>query len=1109
MEFVHLHVHSEYSLLEGACRITQTVERAKELGFSAIAITDRNVMYGAIPFYHACMKAGIKPIIGLELAVEDLKLVLIAKNNNGYKQLLKISSYINTVEHINDLEIWDILSENSSSLFCITPGLGGQIENYVMKDKKEEAISTLNKYKEIFSNRLFFSIQNHRTTSEKILNEKLIVFARENAVKCIATNNVYYLHKEDAFAQECLLSIRDGVTVTDENRKRLPTEEYYLKSAEEMLEVVDDQEFLTTTKRIADACNLDFQFGEYQIPKYPLREGLTSKDCLSRLCEKGLLDRYSDVTSEIRERLKFELEVINEMQFNDYFLIVADFMNYAHKQGIITGPGRGSAAGSLVAYVLKITDVDPIKHGLLFERFLNPERISMPDIDIDFEDTRRDEVIHYVAEKYGHSHVAQIITFGTLAAKAVTRDVGRALGVELKEVDRLAKMIPSQVGITLRTAIAQTPTLKQAIQEKQEYKKIIEIALKLEGLPRHSSTHAAGVIISREPLTEMVPLQQGQSGMMLTQYPMDTLADLGLLKMDFLGLRNLTLIRHTVRLIENITKKKFSLKNIPLGDEKAFHLLGEGNTTGIFQLESAGMRRVLQQLKPSEFEDIVAVNALYRPGPMESIPDYIKAKHGKVTISYPHPVLEEILKPTYGFIVYQEQIMQVAAKMAGFSLGQADILRRAVSKKKIEDLNNQRKHFVDGCLAKGFDNDTANTVYDLIVKFANYGFARSHAVAYSMIAYQLAYLKANYPLMFTASLLSSVIGNEDKTAQYIAEAKTKKLSIHPPSINKSEIAHTIVNNGIQFSLAAIKNVGIQAVKIILQERRKKPFSDFYDFCARVPQKVVNRRTIESLIYAGCFDEFNNNRASLLASIDPGIQYAELIQASNSDNQLGLFPDEALQMKPKYIEVPPFTSEDQLQLEKEALGFYLSGHPIESFQDILSDYGVVKKAILETVSDQSKQKIAGLVTSSKVIRTKKGEQMAFITISDETGELEVVIFPNIYKRQPTLFTKGKLLFIEGSIENNRDSVKCIAKEVRLVKELNTRLFIKVKNQDTEKMAKLKQIISKNKGLVPITIYYESEKKAMKLASEYNVDTNERCLQLLKEQFGNEHVVLVSK
>jgi DNA polymerase III subunit alpha len=1110
MGFVHLHIHSEYSLLEGACRVKETVAQAKLLGFSSLAITDKNVLYGVIPFYKACQAEGIRPIIGMELSIDNLKLVLLAKNNVGYRELIKLSTYINCTPNKSEEDVWTFIESNSANLIALTPGLGGAIERLLLKGLFQEAVEQANKYKRTFTNRFYFSLQNHQTSAEAVLNERMTNLAKQLNIECVVTNNVFYLNKEDATSHDCLLCIRDGVAVSDENRKSLPSNEYYLKSSSEMEQLFpEEKNALKKTSKIAEMCQVTIPFGNYQIPTFPLPDGETGESYLRQLCEKGLKYRYESITAEIKERLNYELKIINDMQFNDYFLIVWDFMRYAHNNGILTGPGRGSAAGSLVAYVLKITDVDPIKHQLFFERFLNPERISMPDIDIDFEDTRRDEVIQYVAKKYGNKFVAQIVTFGTLAAKAVIRDVGRALAIEQREVDRIAKLIPTKVGITLKVAVSEVKALQQLLSESEKARLLLQIAEKLEGLPRHTSTHAAGVIISQDELTESVPLQSGQNGLMLTQYPMDNLAEIGLLKMDFLGLRNLTLLNQTAKLIEKHTKQKFELTNIPLENEKAFQQLSEGNTTGVFQLESAGMRRVLQQLKPTQFEDIVAVNALYRPGPMESIPAYIEAKHGKKKIVYPHPALEPILKDTYGFIVYQEQIMQVVTQLAGFSLGQADLLRRAVSKKKKEDLDEQRQHFVNGCIAKGYDEQIAHSIYDLIVKFANYGFNRSHAVAYSMIAYQLAYLKANYPLMFTAALLSSAIGNEERIAQYVTEAKVKKVTIHPPSINKSFISFSIYKNGIQFSLAAIKNVGATAVRSILQERKKKPFADFYDFCARIPIKAVNRRTLESLIYSGCFDEFNSNRASLLASIDPGMQFASLIQAKNSDSQLGLFPDEALQMKPKIIEVPPFSTDDQLQLEKEALGFYLSGHPVNGYDDILLQYHVVKKGMLQTVKHQSLQRVAGLVTNSRIIRTKKGEQMAFITLSDETGEIEVVIFPNVYKKAISLIHKGKLLFIEGTIENNEGSIKCLAKEIIALKELNKNLFIKVKDRNNEKLEKLKHIIKKHQGFTPVTIYYESEKRAVKLAEQFSIDASEECIEKMKQAFGDEHVVLVSK
>jgi DNA polymerase III subunit alpha len=1110
MEFVHLQVRSEYSLLEGACRISQLVEKAQNLRFKALAITDKNVMYGVIPFYKACQRVGIKPIIGMELNIDGFHLVLLAKNNLGYKHLLKASTYINSGEKKSYDELEQFMTEHSEGLIAISPGVQGELEGYLQNGQDLEAKQFVEKRKKMFNGHFYLSIQHHNLRGEEYLNERLFELGKTFDVKCVVTNNVLYLNEEDAAAYECLLCIKDGEKLSDKAKNGRPPSSFYLKSSSELFEV--SSKYIIELKHsvdIANECNVEIKFENDVLPKFPLKEGQDSERMLRNLCAYGLKQRYQQPSNEVLERLNYELEIINKMNFNDYFLIVADFMKYAHEQRILTGPGRGSAAGSLVAYVLFITDVDPIEHDLLFERFLNPERISMPDIDIDFEDTKRDKVIQYVANKYGHDHVAQIITFGTLSARAVIRDVGRVLAIDLKQVDRLAKLIPSRVGITLLDAIQESEQIKELVNASNDLKKVYKIAKRLEGLPRHSSTHAAGVVISRDSLENIVPLQNGQSGMYLTQFEMDTLAQIGLLKMDFLGLRNLTILQRTKKMIEQHERVSINLRRLPLQDEQTFKLLGSGNTTGVFQLESSGMRRVLRNLKPTKFEDIVAVNALYRPGPMEQIPLYIDVKHGRIDASYPHPDLVPILEETYGVIVYQEQIMKVASKLAGFSLGQSDVLRRAVSKKDKDELQTQRKQFVEGSIRNGYDEKTANDVYDLIVKFANYGFNRSHAVAYSMIAYQLAYLKANYPTMFFAALLSSAIGNDDKIAQYIGEAKAMELKIHPPSINESTIQFKIYEGGILFSLAAIKNVGIAAIRAITAERVKKPFTDFYDFCARVPLKLVNRKALEALICAGCFDEFSQHRASLLASIDAGIHFGELLHTSKDHNQLGLFEDEALQMKPKFIDVPPFLIQDQLQLEKDAIGFYLSGHPILAYDALLKDYEVIKIGFVEASQKNLKQKIAGLITSSKVIRTKKGEQMSFVTLSDDTGDIDVVVFPKLYNRDPSLFSKGNLLLIEGKLEDDDGKNKCIANDAQQLQEVSQRLYIKIHERSIESMERLKTIIKSYRGLVPIMMYYEQEKKTMKLGTQFNIDASERCIQQLKNVFGDKNVVLTNK
>jgi DNA polymerase-3 subunit alpha len=799
------------------------------------------------------------------------------------------------------------------------------------------------------------------------------------------------------------------------------------------------------------------------------------------------------------------------MKFSNYFLIVWDFMRYAREHGILTGPGRGSAAGSLVAYVLYITDVDPIRHELLFERFLNPERVSMPDIDIDFPDHRRDEVIDYVAKKYGEMHVAQIVTFGTLAAKAALRDVGRAFGLNAKELEYLSKLVPSRLGINLDAAYKESEPLRKFVKDTPLNQRLFETAIKLEGLPRHTSTHAAGVVISEKQLVELVPIQRGSGDVFLTQYSMEYLEEIGLLKMDFLGLRNLSLIETILSSISRDTGRKLDIRQVPLQDANTFDLLARGETTGIFQLESEGMRKVLTRLKPSRFEDIVAVNALYRPGPMENIPLYIDRKHGRAPVDYPHADLESILANTYGVIVYQEQIMQIASKMAGFSLGEADLLRRAVGKKQKEVLDKERYHFVQGALKKGYTEGLANEIYDLIVRFANYGFNRSHAVAYSMIAYQLAFLKANFPVHFMAGLLTSAIGNDTKIAQYIMETRQKEINVLPPSINQSKYSFQVEGNGIRYSLAAIKNVGAATLKEIFKVRKRKRFEDLFDFCIRISSKAVNRKTLEYLVHSGAFDEFGEDRAVLLSSLDVAIEHAQIFKPDD-DEQFALFEDDMIP-KPKYVQVDPISLENKLTFEKEALGFYLSDHPISIYEKRLKLSGAL---LLYQLSPIVKKAAAGVyISAMKSIRTKKGDSMAFLTVSDSSGEMEAVVFPNVYKRFQVLLKQGSFVLLEGKLEEREGQLQFIIQQVFDLEhwlQSNSKkqavLYLKVSAgmKDEASLKKINQLLKENKGNASVIIHYEDSRKTIRLGDEYRVKPEENVLQILRNILGSENVVL---
>ncbi|MCF6408756.1 DNA polymerase III subunit alpha [Pseudalkalibacillus salsuginis] len=1121
MGFVHLHVHSEYSLLESACRIDRLTERAKEVGMHALALTDRNVMYGILPFYTSCVEKGIKPILGLEADLQftsdtdssPAKLLLYAKDKMGYRQLIKLSSMLQTYEGKQQpaLRLSDI-HKFKEGLLVISTGLNGIIQRFLQTDR-QIADQICRKMKQSFGKDFYLGIEDHGIGKEKELNLNISQLSKQTDVPIVVTNDIHYIEKGDANAFEALRAIKLGTKLNDGDHERYPTDGYYFKSGSEMeSHFAHIPEAIQNTREIAEKCSVELEFGNPILPQYPLPPEESSGTFLRRLCKKGVHERYGNPSNKVVDRLDYELKIIEEMGFNDYFLIVWDFMKYARENKIMTGPGRGSAAGSLVAYVLYITQVDPIEKELLFERFLNPERVTMPDIDIDFPDTKRDAVIEYVSNKYGKDRVAQIITFGTLAAKAAVRDVGRVLNLDNRLVDKVAKQIPSRPGITLEKAITESPLLKKTLEQSQEAQTLWNISKTIEGLPRHSSTHAAGIIISRDPLHEVVPTQSGSEFLDLTQYTMDGLEEIGLLKMDFLGLRNLTLLENITASIKKSTGEEIILNELEFDDDKTYQLLSQGDTTGIFQLESDGMRKVLRKLKPTEFEDIVAVNALYRPGPMENIPTYIERKHMETQVNYPHPVLEPILNKTYGVIVYQEQIMQIASAMAGFSLGEADLLRRAVSKKKADVLHEQRKFFVDGAIRKGYDADSANDIYDLIVRFANYGFNRSHAVAYSVIAYQLAYLKANYPLYFLAELLSSTVGNQGKTTAYLSEARQKGIEVLPPSINSSDAGFTVENGGLRLGFLVIKNVGLRAIRAILNERRKGPYQDVFDLCRRVSLKTLNKRSLESLILAGCLDEFSNNRAQLLANLDMAIDYGSKIQKAEEEGQIDLFEADDHSDKPVMEDVPPFQDKENLQFEYEVLGFYLTGHPLEEFNSLLDVYN--RKQIGEIDNDGQHIRLGVLVTKAKLIKTKKGDWMAFVQLSDETGKIEGIVFPKAYQKNPDLYQEGRLLFVEGKVENS-EGLKVIIEKAADIQMLpnpgekkNRSLFLKVEpsQQESGVLHHIKKIVLQYPGNTDVILYYEQRRKTVKLSNEFCIDPTQECIVKFESLLGTENVVL---
>jgi DNA polymerase-3 subunit alpha len=1118
MSFIHLQLYSAYSLLSSTISINECIEKAKSKGFKVLALTDRNVMYGAVEFYQLCHKNGIKPILGLTVDVESegaessYPIVLLAENDVGFKNLLKISSAVQTRDEKCIPIKW--LIHYAKGLIGITPGIEGEIEQNLLADRDEIAKELIRRYSSIFGKENFFlSIQNHGLDQEQMVRKKVMLLSEELNIPLAATNQVYFLEKEDMFAHECLLAIKNGDKLQDEQREKLGSDQYYLKSAAEMVETLSDYpEALENTLAIGLRCKVNIELNKTYLPKFPVKNGKPADQYLEELCCEGLIKRCSTPSKIYYERLYYELDVIKKMKFSDYFLIVWDFIKFARDKGILIGPGRGSAAGSLVAYVLNITNVDPIEHNLLFERFLNPERVTMPDIDTDIPDNRRDEVIEYVVGKYGQLHVAQIVTFGTMAAKASLRDVGRVFGLNSKELEQLSRLIPSRLGIDLSTAYKESTQLQTYVKENSFNQRLFRTALKLEGLPRHTSTHAAGVVLSEKPLVELIPIQSGHNQVYLTQYSMEYLEELGLLKMDFLGLRNLTLIDTILKSISRVSREKLNLDAIPLNDQATYELLSRGETSGIFQLESEGMKKVLTRLKPTRFEDIVAVNALYRPGPMENIPLFIDRKHGLQPVIYPHPDLKPILENTYGVIVYQEQIMQIASQMAGFSLGEADLLRRAVSKKKKEVLDLERDHFVQGALNKGYAVPLANEIYDLIVRFANYGFNRSHAVAYSMIAYQLAYLKVHYPVFFMAGLLSSVIGNESKISQYILESKQMGIKILPPSVNNSGFTFLVENEGIRYSLGAIRGVGAMALKEIFRARKMKKFADLFDFCVRVSSKAVNRKTLEALVHSGSFDGFGEDRAVYLASLDVAIEHAQLVKPSDSI-QFDLFEEEEFFPKPNYVKVDPIKSEIKLSLEKEILGIYLSDHPVSSYEKALKKQG--SKSLSDFMKGNIRGAVGVYITSVNKIRTKKGEAMAFLNVSDETGELEAVIFPETYRKSSQLIEQGNLIVIEGKSEERSGKQQFIIQKATALEswiEASKKdfpvLYLKIQKEKQEPplLQQVNMLLKNYRGETDVVLYYEGINKTVKLMKENNVTASIELLQKLKQLLGSSNVIL---
>ena len=1103
-DFVHLHIHSEYSLLDGANRIKELPKVAKELGMDAIAITDHGVMYGAIEFYKACKEEGIKPIIGCEVYVAprtrfdkesgiDNKynhLILLAKNNNGYKNLSKLVSIGFTEGYYYKPRIdLETLEKYHEDLICCSACLAGSVPQAILNGDMEKAEETAMWYKNLFGEDYYLEIQTNTLKEQSLVNQKLVELSRKLDIPLVATNDAHYTRKEDAYNHEVLLCIQTGKKMSDVDRMRFATDDFYIKSPEEVKEFFPNlPEALENTVKIAEKCNVEFEFGHTILPNYEVpKEFPTHYDYFKKLCDDGIKIRYGEnIPKEILERMEYEISVIKKMGYVDYFLIVWDFINWAKSQGIPVGPGRGSGAGSIVAYAIGITDIDPIKYNLLFERFLNPERISMPDFDVDFCYERRQEVIDYVARKYGRDHVSQIITFGTMSARMVIRDVGRALDFPYAETDKLAKMVPFALHITIKKAMEQNKELKEVYENNEEVHKLLDIAMGLEGMPRQASTHACGVVITKDPVDTYVPLYVND-GAISTQYTMTILEQLGLLKMDFLGLRTLTVIQDAINLVKQ--NRGIDVKfDSDMNDPKVYKLWGEGKTIGIFQFESAGMTNFMKELKPDSLEDIIAGVSLYRPGPMDQIPRYIKNKLNPEHAEYTHPALEPILKVTYGCMVYQEQVMQIVRDLAGYSLGRADLVRRAMGKKKLDIMAKEREIFihgqedengnivVPGCVRNGIDEKSANRIFDEMAEFAKYAFNKSHAAAYAVVSYRTAYLKAYYPEEFMAATLNSYLGNLDKVPVYVDECRRMNIEILKPDVNKSFTKFTVDNRKIRFGLGSIKNVGIAVVDSIVREREQNgEYKSFTDFCERVQDEAVNKKCIESLIKAGAFDEFGQTRSTLLASFESIIDTIQNSARRSFKGQVTMFDLDAMdtddkeELKYSFTELKEYEDKDLLSMEKEMLGIYISGHPLEKIRE-----QVIKATNIDTMQmkeikeeldstgsttkykDGQNVKYAGIISSVKKKYTKSNKLMAFVTIEDLYGSAEIIVFESVYQNAANLLTVDSVVLVEGRLSIREDEdVKIVARAIKeLSNETEKQKILKINITDLEEKEKAK-------------------------------------------------------
>jgi len=1152
MSFAHLHVHTEYSLLDGSNKIKEYVARVKELGMNSAAITDHGVMYGVIDFYRAAKNAGIKPILGCEVYVapgsrfdktpgnssEDryYHLVLLAENQIGYQNLMKIVSkgFVDGYYYKPRVDM-EVLEKYSEGIIALSACLAGEVQKFLLRGMYAEAMEAAKRYESIFGkNNFFLELQDHGMQEQGMVNQQLLRLSQDTGIELVATNDVHYTYADDEKPHDVLLCIQTGKKLADEDRMRYEGGQYFVKSEDEMRALFPYAlEAIENTQKIADRCNVDFEFHVTKLPKYDVPEGYTAWEYLNKLCFEGLHQKYENPEGELTERLTYELNTIKNMGYVDYFLIVWDFINYARTNGIMVGPGRGSAAGSIVSYTLGITNIDPIKYQLLFERFLNPERVSMPDIDIDFCYERRQEVIDYVVRKYGAENVAQIVTFGTLKAKAVVRDVGRVMDLPYALCDSISKMIPNDLGMTLDKALDASTELRELYQKDEQVQELIEVSKRLEGLPRHSSMHAAGVVICQEPVDEYVPLSLGSDGSVTTQFVMTTLEELGLLKMDFLGLRTLTVIRDAVRLIEKNTGKKIDIDQIDYNDKAVLDSIGTGKTDGVFQLESAGMKSFMKELKPQSLEDIIAGIALYRPGPMDFIPQYIKGKNDQNAITYDCPQLEPILKATYGCIVYQEQVMQIVRDLAGYTLGRSDLLRRAMSKKKGDVMEKERQNFVygnpeegvPGCIANGINEATANKIYDEMIDFAKYAFNKSHAAAYAIVSYQTAYLKYYYPVEFMAALMTSVIDNAGKVAEYIYTCRQMGIKILPPDINTGEGNFSVSGNNILYGLSAIKSVGRPVIEAIVAEREKNgPFKHLKDFIERLTGKEVNKRTIESFIKAGALDSLGGTRKQFMMIYIKIVDQVAQEKKYSMTGQMTLFDMVSEEQKSEFdIPLPnvgEYEKETMLAFEKEVLGIYVSGHPMEEYEAkwkksitaTTMDFQLDEETGHTKVREGERAIIGGMIAAKTIKYTKTNKTMAFLSIEDLMGTVEVMVFPKDYEKSKQYLNEDAKVFVKGRVsEEDGGASKLICETVIPFEDVPCELWIQFADIPSYQLeeAKLFEMLKHSEGTDRVVIYCTKEKAVKRLPANRNIHVDADILDTVQKYFGKDRVKVVEK